>query len=186
MKKSFSYFIVGGYVLGVLASVILRGQWAVSIDLLGVLGLVLGGFFGWGMVWFDRVAYVYILHPEAQLSQYVNFYIKKKEFKKGLDLLNKRSGEMDKLTTRSALFQVAWVVLAVFTLTSIAGWFGKMLVMGLGLHILVDEWQEYLKDKIVLKKWLFWQVQREVSNVELKWYLYGMTGLFAWLTLVLV
>lgn len=145
---------------------------------LDVLLLVVGGVVGWLIPWFDKIAYVYIIHPEAQVSQYVQYQIQLKRFKSAFGVLKTRSGEFDKLTTRSMLFQVAWVVLAVFSITSVAGGFGKALVMALGLRILLEEWREYLKDKGKLKLKLFWQVKREVSDHELKWYLYVMTGVF--------
>lgn len=148
---------------------------------LDILWLVLGGIVGWLMPWFDKIAYVYILHPEAQVSQYVQHQVKQKQLKQAFETLKQRGGEFDKLTTRSALFQVAWVILAFFALSSVGSLFGKALVMSLGLRILVEEWREYLTDKNKLKLKLFWQVKREVSNDELKWYLYGMTGIFLWL-----
>jgi len=151
-----------------------------------VLGLVLGGVLGWSMVWLDRVAYILILHPEAQVSQYVRYHLERGNYKAAWSLLESRQGELEKLTTRSVLFQAAWVVLALFAITSVASMFGKMLVMSLGLRIMVEEWIEYGRDKQLLKQRLFWQIKREVSNRELKWYMYIGTAIFAWLTAMLV
>jgi len=134
----------------------------------------------------DMIAYIYILHPETQVSQHAAHLIENKQFRQAYDLIRRRQDEMDKLTTRSALFQVVWVVLAVFALTSVPHLFGKALVMSLGLRILVDEWREYLKDKNKLKRWLFWQIKREVSMDELKWYLYTMSGVYLGLVWLLV
>jgi len=33
---------------------------------------------------------------------------------------------------------------------------------------------------------LFWQVKREMSDQELKWYMYGMSGVFLWLSWLIV
>lgn len=151
-----------------------------------MLGLVLGGVLGWSMVWLDRVVYILILHPEAQVSQYVRYHLEKGNYRAAWDLLKNRQGELEKLTTRSVLFQAAWVVLALFAITSVASMFGKMLVMSLGLRIVVEEWIEYGRDKQLLKQRLFWQIKREVSNRELRWYMYIGTAIFAWLTAMLV
>jgi len=183
-QRQFGFFILGGYLLGVLATLVLRGNLVFFKNWLEMVGLGLGGILGWEIVWFDKIAYVFILHPETQIAQYVKYHISRKNYKAALALLTER--QVDKLTTRSAMFQVAWVVLGLFALTSVASHFGKALVMSLGLRILVDEWRDYVKDKVRLKKWLFWQVKREISNDELKWYIYGMTGLFLWLTLIWV
>lgn len=136
---------------------------------------------GWFIPWLDKIAYVLILHPEVQLSQYVKHLIDQKRYKQAFGVLESRGEEMDKLTTRSVLFQFVWVILAVFVLSSVSSLFGKALVMSLGLRILIEEWREWLKDKNKLKSWLFWQIKREVSMAELKWYLYGMTGMYFWL-----
>lgn len=150
------------------------------------IGFIVGGAIGWNLAFLDMVAYIYILHPEVQLSQQISYQIKNKQYKQAFELIKRRQSEFDKLTVRSALFQVAWVVLAVFTLTSVPSLFGKALVMGLGLRILIDEWREWFKDKNKLKNWLFWQIKREVSIDELKWYMYIMTGIYLYLAWLLI
>ena len=145
---------------------------------LDILLAGVGGVIGWSLPWLDKLAYVYILHPEVQVSQYVKFKIKQKQYKSAFETLNSRGGEFDKLTTRSFLFQVAWIGLAIFAISSVGSLFGKTLVMALGLRILAENWKLYLTEGQRLKSSLFWQVKREISNKELKWYMYGMSGLF--------
>jgi hypothetical protein len=185
-QKQLQFFILGGYLLGVLATMLLRGRLVFPRDWLEIAGLFLGGVLGWMMVGLDRIVYVLILHPEAQVSQYVRYHTKRRNYKEAWSLLERRQGELEKLTTRSALFQAAWVLLAIFAITSVASMFGKMLVMGLGLRVMVEEWSEYGKDKQGLKRKLFWQIKREVSNKELKQYMYIGAGVFVWLTWLLV
>ncbi len=147
---------------------------------------VMGGVVGWSLSYLDWILYIYVLHPEAQIARYVQHQIKRKQVRLAIDTLRKRQEELTKLTTRGFLFQVIWVGLALFTLTSVSSYFARALVMGLGLKVLLTEWREYLTDKRRLKQWLFWQIKREVSDEELKWYLYVMTGLmigFVWLFL---
>lgn len=83
----------------------------------------------------------------------------------------------------SSLFQTCWAVLAFFTLTSTAGLFGKALVMAIGLHLLLEEWEDVLASRGI--SWLFWPIKREVSPREQKWFLWGMTGVFVILTFLL-
>jgi hypothetical protein len=178
--------ILLGFLLGVAVVAILNQSIDLSSQWLQLIWLFLGGVVGWNLVWLDYIAYAYILHPEAQVSQYIQFQVQNRRFKKVADMITLRRGEFDKLTTRSALFQFAWVVLTIFTLTSTAGWFGKTMIITLGLHLLVSAWQLYLKDKETLKKELFWQIQRPVSNKELQWYMYILSGLFLWFVLILI
>lgn len=150
-------------------------------SLLTIISLILGAVIGWLIPWFDRIAYIYILHPEAQVAQYIKYQIEKKQWRSAWTNLKLRSREFDQLTTRGVLFQLAWVVLAFFAVTSAAGWFGKTLVLVLGARILAEEWREWLTDKPALKQKLFWQVKRDWSDAELKIYLITMTLILAWL-----
>src|SRR3989344_8518541 len=154
--------ILAGFLLGVAVLAVVNQSLSLPREWLQLVWLILGGILGWWLVWLDFVAFAYILHPEAQVSQYIKFQLDNRRFKKAAEMVTLRIGEFDKLTTRSALFQAAWVVLTVFTLTSTAGWFGKTMIMALGLHILIDQWQLYMKDKEALKKQLFWQIQRPI------------------------
>ena len=148
---------------------------------LQALAIIAGAAVGWLIPWFDRIAYIYILHPEAQVAQYVKYQIDQKQWRAVFNSLNRRAKDFDQLTTRGILFQLAWVVLAFFAVTSAAGWFGKTLVLTLGLRILLEEWSEYVKDREVLKQKLFWQIKREFSDSELKIYLIAMTLVVVWL-----
>jgi len=136
---------------------------------------------GWLMPIMDKIAYIYILHPEAQISQYLKYQVEKKQLKKVWQTIKLRGEEFDKLTTRGLLFQITWAVLAIFTLTSTAGWFGKCLVMGLGLRILIGEWTEWLKNKEAMEKKLLWQVKSDWTEKEIKVYLWIKTAVFIWL-----
>jgi len=148
---------------------------------LQALAIIAGAAVGWLIPWFDRIAYIYILHPEAQVAQYVKYQIDQKQWRAAFNSLNRRAKDFDQLTTRGILFQLAWVVLAFFAVTSAAGWFGKTLVLTLGLRILLEEWSEYVKDREALKQKLFWQIKREFSDSELKIYLIAMTLVVVWL-----
>jgi len=151
------------------------------LSLLSIISIILGALIGWLIPWLDKIAYIYILHPEAQVAQYVKYQIDQKQWRAAFNSLNRRAKDFDQLTTRGILFQLAWVVLAFFAVTSAAGWFGKTLVLTLGLRILLEEWSEYVKDREVLKQKLFWQIKREFSDSELKFYLIAMTLMVAWL-----
>ena len=178
--------ILAGFLLGIAVLSVVNQSLVLPAQWLRLVWLILGGILGWWLVWLDFIAFAYILHQEAQVSQYIKFQLDNRRFKKAAEMVALRIGEFDKLTTRSVLFQFAWVVLTIFTLTSTAGWFGKTMIMALGLHILIDQWQLYMKDKEALKKQLFWQIQRPISDKELQWYLYILSGLFLWFVLLLI
>ena len=149
--------------------------------LLQVLSLVGGGIVGWLLVYFDYVAYIYILHPEAQISQYLKWQLEKRQFKPFWQTLQRRQGEIDKLTTRGILFQIVWLVLAIFVVTSTTGNFGKAVVMGLGLRVWVSEGREFVTNKPLLRQKLFWQIQKSGNDQELKWYMLVKIIVLVWL-----
>jgi len=174
-----------GYLLAAGVLLLLRNPFIWPKTLIDLLGVIGGGWIGFMMVELDKIAYVLFLHPESQVAQYVKYYVEKKNYKRAWEQLKLREKEMIKLTSRSGLFQAVWVVLAFFALTSVPSWFGRVLVMSLGLRILIENWLLYKQDKMSLKRRLFWQIQREFSNQELKWYMWVTTGLFVWLSLMI-
>ena len=142
-------------------------------------GAILGGYF----VKLDQLLYVYFTQPEAPLSLEVKLLLKQRREKEAWSLLRERVGEQ-KLAFRSALFQVGWIALAFFTLTSTKVIFGKTMIMAVGLHLLLDEWESILAGRGI--SWIFWQIKREVGAREERWFLGGMTVIFGILSLLLI
>lgn len=146
----------------------------------------IGGVVGWVLVFLDRIVWAYWTRPETQLAVTVRYLIDQKKVPQAINTLWQRKREQKELTFRSALFQGVWLVLAFFTLTSTPGWFSKGLVMGLGLHILYDGWKDYLKSPEMFRDQVFWQIKRQVSLKETKYFLWGVTFGFGLLTLILI
>jgi hypothetical protein len=147
------------------------------INILSWLSWVVGVVVGVLILFLDRVAYTYS-YPGEQLSQQVSWYFKQKKYLTGLELLDSRRLEQEKLTFRSALFMAVWVPLAFFTLTSTPVLFGKGVVMGLMLHILMDGWRLQKTDGQRLHVRLFWMIKRVFTNEERLVFLSIMTGIF--------
>ncbi|HUV47200.1 MAG TPA: hypothetical protein VMW29_03640 [Candidatus Bathyarchaeia archaeon] len=142
-------------------------------------GVFLGGYF----IKLEQFAYVYYIHPDEILSLDIKRLIQEKRKKEVFWFLRERVSEQ-RLAFRSSLFQLVWLVLAFFTLTSTTSVFGKALVMAIGLHLLLDEWEDLLKGKSLY--WLFWQIKREVTGEEQKRFVWLMTGVFGILSLLLL
>jgi len=151
-----------------------------------ILGWWIGGLVGYGLILLDRLVYAYLLYPEEQLSQQIQYRVGKKDFKGVLELMHRRRGEQKRLAFRSVLFVVAWVVLALFALTSTPGLYAKGLVMGLGLHLAYDFWRDQKSNPEGLNQKLFWQIKRRVGLREQRMFLYVYWGVFLGLTLMLV
>ncbi len=77
------------------------------------------------------------------------------------------------LTFRTSLVAVAWVVMAVFAVSSSGSRWSEGLVLGVGLHLVYEFWRGRL----------IWPVKREVSETEQRIFGYGLT--VAWIILAI-
>ncbi len=136
-------------------------------------GVVIGVLF----LFADRVVYTYS-YPGAQISQQFAWYMKEKKYLKGLELLDDRRLEQERLTFRSALFMTIWVPLSFFALTSTPSLFGKGVVMGLMAHILADSWRLQKMEPRRLHVRLFWIIKREITEEERLVFLYLISAIF--------
>lgn len=147
--------------------------------ILWFLGAFLGGYF----IKLDQLLYIYFTQPETRLSLEIKSLLQQKRNNEAWSLLRQRVGEQ-RLAFRSALFQVVWVVLAFFTLTSTNVIFGKTMVMAVGLHLLLDEWEAILSGRDI--SWIFWQIKREVGMREQRIYVGAISAAFGLLTLLMI
>jgi len=143
-----------------------------------------GGVIGWNLPILDYFVYIYFTHPEEEISKGLKNQLRSGTIFNSLRLIDKNRDSMPHLGFRSALFGAAWVILAFFAVTSSASYFGKGVVMAVGLYLLAEQWDWQLRNPAKLNSQLFWQVKRVVSQEEQKYYLWLMTGLFAVLTLL--
>jgi len=158
-------------------------RWQLSWE---VLFWFLGGVFGWVIVVVDRLVWIYWTRPQTQLSVQFRYLIGLKKFKQAGRLLANRKQEQTELTFRSAVFQIIWLILALFTITSSPSIFSRGLVLGLGLHLLYDEWKDYCQSPEKLRSWLFWQIKRPVSLSEQRLFLIFVSAFFVFLNWLLV
>ena len=153
---------------------VLNAGWS---DLVGWLLWILGVILGVLVLFADRIVYTYS-YPGAQISQQFAWYIKEKKYLSALELLDLRRLEQERLSFRSALFMAIWVPLSFFALTSTTGLFGKGVVMGLMLHILMDAWKLQKHEPRRLHIRLFWLIKREISDEERLVFLTILTVIF--------
>lgn len=157
-----------------LVVLVLNAGWS---DLVGWSLWILGVILGVLVLFVDRIVYTYS-YPGAQISQQFSWYIKEKKYLSALELLDLRRLEQERLSFRSALFMAIWVPLSFFALTSTTGLFGKGVVMGLMLHILMDAWKLQKLEPRRLHIRLFWLIKREISDEERLVFLTILTVIF--------
>lgn len=187
-KPSLAQIVFLSYFLGIICLRILNRLKFFSLGLLlDNIYFFLGGLFGWFLLKADRLVDAFFTNPQTQLSYQIRHLVKNRQFLKLLSTLEERKLEQNRLAFRSAIFQVVWLVLAFFTLTSTSSFFGKGMILGLGFHLLFDEWKDYIyKGVSYVRDWLFWQIKRKVSIEETKVFLYVVTGCFVFLTFLML
>jgi len=159
MKKTLPLWLVALAYLGILTLLRLPWQWQ-------VIWLWAGTLLGIGLEGIDRLVYVYLVHPEDQLSIEVKRLAAVKHYREAVRLLVKRAAEQERLVSRSILFLFGWTAAAIYVVTSTGSLFASGVVLGAGLHLAYDMALGW-KDKEKLKSWLCWQIKRSLTDREL-------------------
>jgi len=180
-KKEFlSHLLVG---IGWLVVITLL-RWSWHLDLAWFWA---GGLIGTFLFNLDHLLYLLVINPHELTSQRVQRLLAQKKIKETLILMAQTTHERHYLSFHSAFFQVILLVLCFFVLTSTNHLFGSGLVMGMMLHLLKDEVEEWLTGQEErLKKWLFWQVKFDVSFEQQRLFIILMVLFFVVLNLFLV
>lgn len=178
MKRYFLSHVPMALLYSLLVFMINSGWWRFEwASLFSWVWWVFGVITGVLVLFADRIAYTYS-YPGTQISQQFHFYVKQKKYLAALDLLDARRLEQERLTFRSALFMSLWVPLALFAITSTPGLFGRGVVMGLMLHVLVDDWKLQRNDPRRLHIRLFWLIKREITDEQRLTFLSVITVIF--------
>jgi uncharacterized membrane protein len=155
------------------------GHWQLGLDL---IWWWLGGFLGAGVLWADRLGYVYWVRPHEQLSVQVKHLIENRRFQEAVRLLMARAEEQQQLVSLSLLFMTVWVMLAVYVVTSVGSFVATGMVMTTGLRWVIMIGERWGQPKI-LKQKLFWQIKRQVTDGEMRAVAALYLFVFIWLSL---
>lgn len=142
-----------------------------------------GGFLGTLLPDLDHLIYVYYLRPQELTSQRTQYLIAKNEFWRTLSLLAATRNERKQLIFHSAFFQVVFLVLAFFALTSSGSLLGRGLVLAFLLHLLVDQMLDFFTLDH-LDNW-FNQFNFSLSREKALFYWLAMIGTFAFFAFLL-
>ena len=110
------------------------------------------GYFNWAylLFWFggavgtllpdlDHVLYFYLIKPTELTSQRFNFLAQKHEIKRMFILLYETRGERRDLIFHSVYFQIIFLVLTFWMMSSSSSLFGRGLVLAFALHLSIDQ-----------------------------------------------
>ena len=100
----------------------------------------------------DHLIYVLFLSPQELTSQRIGFLWNKKEYKRMIELLYETRSERRGLVFHTIFFQLIFLVLTFWILSSSASLFGRGLVLSFALHLSVDQLVDLTEMK-VLSNW---------------------------------
>jgi hypothetical protein len=112
----------------------------------------LGGAIGTFLPDIDHLIYVLFLSPQELTSQRIGFLWNRKEYKRMIELLYETRSERRGLVFHTIFFQIIFLVLTFWIMSSSASLFGKGLVLSFALHLSVDQLVDLTEMK-VLSNW---------------------------------
>lgn len=131
----------------------------------------IGGIVGTLLPDIDHILYLY-LRPQELTAQRVGFLINKHEIKRVFTLLYETRSERKDLIFHTAFFQIIFLVLTFWILTSSGSFFGKGLVLAFSLHLLVDQ----IVDLTEMGSFANWQKYSswQIDDAKAKFYWVGV------------
>lgn len=156
----------------------------------GLLTLWLGALFGAFFLDIDHLLYWFITHPEEESSREASGVIGgirgtgniRGKIVLIYQLLQRAHESHTRLIFHSAIGQVILFILAIYIITSGGSIFGSALIMAVNLHLLKDEWTDFVEKKDHLSDWLFWQIREPKLKEYLREYLIAASLVFLILT----
>lgn len=159
---------------------VLSGQMRIEF-LLFWLGLIVGSF----TLYFELFVSAYLVSPQASVTQKAKEILKQRKFKEVFEFALTHQQKQQQPILHSATFQIALAILAFYVITSTTSLFNSGLVLGMALHLIIDEIADRGNFQR-LSQMLFWNIHRPFSEKELRIYLWIVFGAFAFETLLLL
>lgn len=101
--------------------------------------LWLGGVAGTLLPDLDHLIYIFLLRPYELTSQRATHLLSEKEVVRTLELLAETRYERKDLIFHTLLFQIIFLILTFWIVTSSGNLFGRGLVLAFSLHLIIDQ-----------------------------------------------
>ncbi len=112
----------------------------------------IGGLVGIFLPDIDHIIYVYFVKPQELTSQRVGYLVEKSDIKRSIELLYETRSERRGLIFHTIFFQLIFLVLTFWMMSSSGSLFGKGMVLSFALHLSVDQLVD-LRDLESLGNW---------------------------------
>lgn len=99
----------------------------------------LGGIVGIFLPDIDHLLYMYLTGPQELTSRRINYLIGNKDFIRTIGLLYETRNERNNLIFHTIFFQIIFLILTFWVMTSSGSLIGRGLVLSFALHLSVDQ-----------------------------------------------
>ena len=99
----------------------------------------IGGLVGVILPDIDHIIYAFFIKPTDLTSQRIGYLLNKKEIKRSVELLYETRNERIGLIFHSIFFQIIFLILTFWMMSSSGSIFGKGLVLSFALHLAIDQ-----------------------------------------------
>ena len=168
---------------------VLRWRYYLSFgyETLNLIAFVMGGIVGAALIDLDHWLYLLVAHPQHPDTLKLKGMFKERHYREALGYFYETRSSRTRLAFHSALFQPVLYLAAFFILTSTKSHFGAAMIMVMGLHLVWEEMRQTLTgQEEYLKKWLFWQIEVNLTNRQVKAFVLAMLFIFIALHLLLL
>lgn len=117
-----------------------------------ILGTVLGTF----ILDLDYIIYAYFTDPEKDFSRDLRGFVKHKDYSNALNHIFHNKDNIGEKTLNSAIFQIVFAGVTIFTLASTAGFFAKSLVLSVFANSIYKALDQFYAGRV--KDW-FWALK---------------------------
>jgi hypothetical protein len=129
----------------------------------------LGGILGTIMPDIDQLIYVYVLKPTETNSRRVTAMLDRRDIFGAVKTMVEARYQRDKLIFHTAQFQLIFLMLTFFVVSSSGSVFGRGIVLAFSLHLFIDQVID-LVDTGGLKNW-FTKLPVSLDKEQRRWYL---------------
>lgn len=168
MKHKFASYLFPSAII----FLIISSFWVVfGVKNIELLYLAIGLLLGMVAIDSDHFIFWFFIKPRSEESKLIKFAIQKKDIKTITKIVQSSHTTHHNLVFHHYFFQVILVLFSLFILTSTKNTIISAIVLGLNLHLLVDEIIDYKQNPKVLQKWLFAREEKQLPIEFLKRYL---------------
>jgi hypothetical protein len=127
------------YLVYFLLIILIKGWFSLSY-----LPFWFGGLIGLFLPYADQLIYIYFLKPNDPVSSNLKLLIAKGKYRKVSEIFVGNSGAVTRAILHTAHFQIIFLLLTIFVITSSGSIFGVGLVLAFFLHLFVTQLRDFM------------------------------------------